>query len=152
MSCYNCLWKDEQNFCHKIKMTISNTSKECPAYTTTQDIQNCHICGRTLPIKDLIIYSGKTNLLICPVCSKTLGSCGICENGDYCAFNDDHSCTEPPLIDKIFSQGNTRMQTTIPNPKRIELTCKQKCKCYSEEFGCLRNNNCCGEYKMKEFN
>jgi hypothetical protein len=48
---------------------------------------------------------------------------------------------------KEIRQGNMIAQQQVQNPERIRQTCQKGCKCWDEEFGCLKSNGCCGNWK-----
>lgn len=79
---------------------------------------------------------------LCAKCNEASGSCSLCAYGQKCEFEQNPSPT-PKQIVKTIRQGNSVMQTTIPNPERIRELCAGKCKCYNEEFHCNRQFNCC---------
>lgn len=78
----------------------------------------------------------------CIECVKTLSSCSFCKKARTCAFENDPSSL-PRTIQKQIRQGNQIYITEVPNPARIDITCKNGCSCYDIEKGCLRENNYC---------
>lgn len=152
MSCARCLWKTPDNICRKLEIKINDLTQKCPAETTQQDISQCQICGRVLPVRELEIClpTEDRKIMACRNCAQTISTCNMCANASYCAFNEDISCQEPPQILQTFKHNGGIVQTTIINPKRVEQTCK-KCSCFEEETGeCMRTYGYCANYTIKE--
>jgi hypothetical protein len=84
---------------------------------------------------------------ICDQCNAASKTCATCKHTD-CLFQTDPSPI-PKTVQKQFRQGNAVMITEIANPERIDKFCRNKCICFNEELGCLKQNNTCGKYKMR---
>mgnify|MGYP003432258283 CR=1 FL=1 len=103
---------------------------------------NCRICGKEC---QGIIDIADDNAIYCDNCYLALRDCPGCIHSAYCAFQQDTSIQEPPMIEQTIQQGPMVMTKTVPNPKRIELTCK-KCSCWKEE-GCCRQDGWCNNHE-----
>lgn len=104
-------------------------------------IEKCKFCGQ-----DHIPHIIDTDGFICNNCYAYLYTCALCTQGHECSFENDPSPL-PKQVQKVIRQGNMTMQTVIQNPERVDITCRKLCSCFSEEFGCLKANGVCGNYK-----
>jgi hypothetical protein len=119
----------------------------CPKFTSV--LIPCSVCGRgVLPQTALIDLTlpGQPHWL-CPNCQKQSGHCATCKYGNQCSFETDPSSL-PKMIQQETRQGNMISVMTVKNPSRIEITCKKGCPCFDAENGCLKQNGCCGKYKI----
>ena len=67
----------------------------------------------------------------------------------YCDF-EENPIALPKQIQQQIRQGNSIISTVVVNPERIRETCEKNCKCFSKEFGCLRQNcQTCGEWTFR---
>lgn len=100
----------------------------CPKYTSMIDF--CDVCGNPVLTSGIIDYD-EHNIqhLICSNCAFG-PKCQICSHNDYCAFEMDASCHEPPMIIIQEQRGPMTFQSQQINPRRIELTCGKGCPCY----------------------
>lgn len=135
--------------CQRTGAPIANPQTEYCSYHL-KELSKCDWCGT--PVIIPIIYSvphddnTEEQHLICHNCLQKSGLCLTCKHGAYCDF-EESSSTLPKQVQKQIRQGNQIMITTVVNPDRIRETCQKNCKCFSEEFGCLRQNNqTCGEW------
>lgn len=117
----------------------------CPIFA--EELTTCETCGSPiLPVENAIYKADSEGdyHLLCNKCIAALKTCAGCENAKSCAFEND------PRPDKYVMetvrQGNAILQTQQKNNKIVRDTCAKGCKCFSEEFGCLRENNCCGNH------
>lgn len=107
-------------------------------------MNNCAICGGS---PEVPIFSGDGSFLkyLCNRCSQIPKQCGLCVYAQTCPFETDPSPL-PKTVVKTIQQENMIAQVQIKNPSRIEVTCRSQCLCFSEEFGCLKENHICGNY------
>lgn len=117
----------------------------CPIFA--EELTICETCGSPIIPVEHAIYKADSKgdyHLLCSKCIAALRTCAGCENAKSCAFEND------PRPDKYIMetvrQGNAILQTQQKNNKIVRDTCAKGCKCFSEEFGCLRENNCCGNH------
>lgn len=108
------------------------------------DTTTCIHCGRPCP-QDAIVMAEPAAYAICRQCYTLYNTCNACTNVVTCAFNT-HPSPLPKQIQQTIRQGNMTMQSFVKNPERIDITCKIGCHCWSDEFGCGRENNICGNY------
>lgn len=102
----------------------------------------CDYCGN--PASSII---NEDNLkCMCAQCFSMTKTCAMCVEGGKCAFETDPSPL-PKQVQKTIRQGNMVLQTVVKNPDRIRETCQFGCICFHEEFGCLKENGTCGNYK-----
>ena len=127
-----------------------DTSAEagCPVFASS--LNPCENCGSHIPKGGVIEMDDTGNHLICEQCAA-LPMCQRCASGNECSFRTDRTCPEPPMQTITQRQGNAVMQTQVPNPKRIDLTCAKGCPCYTGlEMGshCAKQLGCgCDKYK-----
>lgn len=113
----------------------------------TSPIQ-CDICNKFIfGIKTLIPKEDGSIGIVCGNCANHLTSCRTCSKSVFCDFETNPSKI-PKMIQKRIQQGSMISVSTVKNPDRIEVTCKKNCECFSENFGCLRENNCCEKYDL----
>jgi hypothetical protein len=82
----------------------------------------------------------------CAQCLSLAGTCHLCSFGNCCDF-ETNPINLPKQEQKVIRQGNMTMQTVEKGEARIRETCLRNCPCFSEEFGCLRENGTCGKYE-----
>lgn len=111
----------------------------------------CNWCGR--PCLENAILSENPGqeaeqkwFVMCPQCYSVTKTCTMCKEARSCDFetNPDPS---PKQVQQTIRQGQMVMQTVVMNPDRVEKTCKMNCKCWSDDFGCLKQNGTCGQYE-----
>lgn len=83
---------------------------------------------------------------ICQNCQSKFGTCVGCSKSATCDFETNPSPI-PKTVQKRTQQGSQIMVTTIKNPSRIDVTCRINCPCFSEENGCCREYNTCGNFE-----
>ena len=112
----------------------------------------CNWCGR--PCLEGSIVSENPNqesdakwLVMCHQCFGQTKTCTMCLEGNKCPFETDTSCPLPKQVQQTVRQGQMVMQTVVMNPDRVEKICKMNCKCWSDDFGCLKQNGTCGQYE-----
>lgn len=81
----------------------------------------------------------------CDKCFAKLSTCANCEQNVNCAF--DASPDTPKIVQKREIVGNMQAVTNVRNPDIVRNTCKDKCSCFSEENGCMRDFNSCDNLK-----
>ena len=114
-------------------------------------MEHCDRCGMEVSANSLILTEQKGKWSkICGACQNLMGLCHTCARKYECSFNTSPSQTEPFIMQEI-RQGNTVFRQRVKNPERVRETCQKDCKCFSEEFGCLREiNQTCGNYEEEE--
>lgn len=122
-----------------------SANHSCPYYA--KELIYCERCKQIIP--NSAIYSKAADgswKVYCKNCSSLSGTCGGCLKSSTCDFETNPSPI-PKAVEKRFQQGNQIMITQIKNPDRIAISCKLNCSCFSEEFGCCREFNTCGNYE-----
>lgn len=113
-------------------------------------MERCDICGQPISGK-LIVDNSKPQIkIICEQCESQMYTCYLCERVQkgICDF-ESNSSPIPPVIQKRIQRGPIQTVANIPNPDRIEITCKKGCPCYHEENWCLRQTNLtCGNFTL----
>ena len=148
-TCGECALKKLSNgACAVFHQTFPDDQPACPQYTKT--LFTCKICGASTIKPDLVVEKGeygKTSCYtVCQDCSSKSGTCATCNRQSICSFQTDPSPI-PQVVNKEFRQGNMITVTQVPNPARIEITCKKNCTCFDAEIGCLKQFNNCKEWK-----
>lgn len=102
----------------------------CPMYQ--YELQICDLCGNV--IVGTVFLEHDDNMDWHRLCQSCINAspCQTCVH-QYCAFQQDSNCPEPPMIMREVRQGNMIMQTQVMNPKRVEATCRQGCPCFNED-------------------
>ena len=132
--------------CPLFNETFPSNAPGCPKFST--QLTTCELCKRfIIPSSTIIDATENTLHFICESCRQETGHCSTCKNAHICAFETDPSPI-PKVVQKEFRQGNMISVTQVKNPERIDKTCKNGCKCFDPEFGCLRQNNSCRNYKI----
>ena len=147
-TCGDCaLWQHNGGTCPYFNEAFPATTPCCPKITSS--ITSCDICGMlTIPKTGAIDMTNPDHPhLVCANCEPHLGHCPTCIGAKECRFETDPSPL-PKTIQQQFRQGNMISVTTVRNPERIRETCQKGCQCFSEEFGCSRQFNSCGNYKI----
>lgn len=145
-TCGNCaLMQHNNGVCPIFNEQFDSEELGCPKHT--RDLYTCEICGRLTP-HPIIDATDENNLhFLCEVCQSKSGTCATCKYGGDCLFQTSPSLL-PKFIKKEIRQGNMIAVTDIPNPERIRETCEKGCPCFDPEFGCLKQNNTCGKWKI----
>lgn len=145
-SCGQCAWPGlNKGICPFFQEPRGGDMEACPRFAT--EIRYCEICGRPiLRTQDSVLIEDSRGeyRTICNQCGVALKTCAGCQNGRSCAFENDPRPDK--IILKTIRQGNAILQKQVRNPEIIRDTCAKGCKCFSEEFGCLREINCCGNH------
>lgn len=118
----------------------------CPYWI--DEVVTCAVCGQIIPKKNYYLthFKDSTWKPTCDNCLKLSGTCGGCSKSSTCDFETNPSPI-PKTVQKQIRQGNQILVTTVKNPSRIEMTCEKNCGCFSQEFGCLRENGTCEKYE-----
>ena len=116
----------------------------CPYWVP--EVPKCDLCGQIDPNSVLTQSSDESWKRLCRNCIDKFGGCGGCKKSTECDFETNPSPL-PKAVEKRFQQGNQIMVVTVKNPDRIEISCKKNCGCWDENFGCLKENGCCGKYE-----
>lgn len=135
-----------QKYCPIFNEPIDIHDQACKKYT--EEIAQCYSCGDII-LEGGVLYKNKGDdayHVVCEKCSSQRGTCVTCVEADKCAFETDPSSL-PKFVMKEIRQGNMIAQQQIPNPERIRQTCQNGCNCWNEEFKCLKQNGCCGNWK-----
>lgn len=147
-TCGQCaLMQQNGGACPLFNQAMPADEPGCPAFAS--ELFTCELCGQQYPTRNRIIdVSDEENLhFFCTSCRQHCNHCPTCANAKNCSFETDPSSL-PKTIQQQIRQGNMVQIMTVKNPSRVEITCKKGCPCFSEEFGCLRQNNSCGNYKI----
>lgn len=100
----------------------------------------CDYCG--CPASSVVDEAGNCS---CMNCFKQFYTCAMCENAQYCAFEQDPSPL-PRQVQQTIQRGPMIMQTTVKNPERVKQFCFP-CKCFDQdELICLRIDGWCKSY------
>lgn len=146
-TCGECALR-QNGICPIFNVGVEAAQGACLSFT--RELTPCELCGNIIIGSDnklIDITIPDERHIICRDCKKTFGHCASCKNRSDCDFETNPSDI-PKLIQKELRQGNMIQIMTVKNPSRIEITCKKGCPCFLEEFGCLKENNTCGNYKI----
>lgn len=147
-TCGDCaLWQHNGGTCPYFNEAFPATTLCCPKITSS--VTSCDICGMlTIPRASFMDMTDPDHPhTVCANCQQHFGKCPTCQHSQTCSFETDPSSL-PKMVQKQTRQGNMVQIMTVPNPERIRQTCQKGCPCFSEEFGCLRQNNSCGNHKI----
>lgn len=144
--CDNCAINKLQNdLCPVFRADMSGKDG-CPMFQS--ELHTCSICGS--PIIGTVYFEHDDNMDWHEECINCVQAppCQTCVH-QYCAFEKDTSCPEPPFVMRKVRQGNMIAQTQVMNPKRVEATCRRGCPCFNEDgldngTFCMRQNGDCG--------
>ena len=146
-SCFTCAFRTlNPQQCPLIGYSYTEDRNQvCPYWI--EELPKCEVCGRIDPNYVLFLNKDETAYIpVCFNCSKLSGTCGGCSKSSTCDFETNPSPL-PKAVQKQIRQGNQIMVTTVKNEERIRETCQKNCGCFSQEFGCLRENGTCGNYE-----
>ena len=146
-SCLNCGYRSlNEKACPLIHCVFTENPQVCPYWVA--EIVKCAICGNIIPKKNYCLTHSKDGTWqpTCDNCLKLSGTCGGCSKSSTCDFETNPSPL-PKAVQKQIRQCNQIMVTTVKNEERIRETCQKNCGCFSQEFGCLRENGTCGNYE-----
>lgn len=145
--CGDCgIWKANREVCPYFQEHMDKDELGCPKFQS--ELNTCQICGRPYLGKAVINYDthSSATYVVCPSCDANMYTCGTCKMVTVCDFE-----TNPVPLEKYVQQeirqGNMVAVTTVKNPERIRETCQKNCKCFSQEFGCMKTNNECGNWE-----
>ena len=147
-TCGECaLMKHNGGVCPVFNQSFDANEPGCPKHAL--DLMTCELCGGlTLPAAAIIDLTNQEEMhFYCDSCRQHVGHCPTCKHAKNCLFETDPSSL-PKAIQREIRQGNMVQIMTVKNPERIRQTCQKGCPCFSEEFGCLRQFNSCGNYKI----
>ena len=130
---------NENGICLLLNTQMTENCR-CPYYRT--NVEHCDICGQVI-LEGGVFDNGK---IYCNDCGHQLGHCTTCRHIKICVFETDPSPV-PKFINQAVKRGNVMSSFTVPNPSRAEITCKKGCRCWSEDFGCLRGVNNCDKWE-----
>lgn len=141
--CSTCaMYSAEQQGCVRTQ-TREKPNNTCSHWTT--EIPTCDVCGRPFlpPIAWIQDKAGRLRSM-CPNCFNARNTCQLCAHGRGCAFKES-PINIPPIINQTVRQGNMIMTNQVPNPARIEATCKSGCKC-CDDNRCNRQYGTCANF------
>lgn len=144
--CFNCCY--QQNLqCQILKRNV-DADDSCPYFSS--ELCRCANCGTIIVGQPILVLSEdeppKTRC-ICGNCAQQSGTCNLCKERSNCDFKTN-PVQLPEMVQQQIRRGNQVMVATVKNPARIDATCKQNCKCWDDEFGCLKENGTCGKYAL----
>ena len=101
----------------------------------------CNFCLHEYqPNSTIILNENDTNIILCANCFNNFYyTCATCEHNIPCIFETDPD-PSPKTIQKTFRRGPATFVQEMRNPERVDLICKKKCRCFSPDFGCFREN------------
>ena len=129
-NCDNCALRTMQNgMCPVFRADMSGKDG-CPMFTS--DLHTCSICGGVMLTPAILDQDSNGDWH--EICQNCLNAplCQTCIH-QYCAFQQNQECKEPPYVMREVRQGNMIAQTQVMNPKRVEATCRQGCPCFNED-------------------
>ena len=143
--CNTCGYCDAaRKACALYGRTIDVNADYCSKHIKLDNLEICAICGN--PIVGGV-YDIDSDTYLHLECAKQLGTCATCQLALVCEFNTNPDPT-PKAITQTLRQGNMTIQQQVRNPDRIDMFCKE-CACFDTENGCLKQNNCCAQWKNK---
>lgn len=142
--CKTCGFLDpRQNVCLLTRLQVQPNKDFCSRHQ--EEVDKCDFCGSPVINPYIYLNEGQKIFSVCPSCKDKFSTCGTCQCKQDCAFAADKSM--PDMVQKQIRQGNMVSVMTVMNPQKIEKHCKTGCVCFSEDFGCLKENGTCGNYK-----
>ena len=145
-TCGQCaLMAPDTSTCMLYNSKVMPSNAACPRFAT--NLFNCSSCGNLILPTDAIIEH-ETNKISCSKCQLARYTCQTCAHGNGCAFETDPSPI-PKMIRQTMQKGPMTTIADVPNPSRIDITCKAKCPCYDAENGCLKQNGLCGSWSAR---
>lgn len=137
-SCATCALRSPTSEC-RILHKPTNAHYICPQHIPLSSYHTCHICGHLILSDAVLLEKNSEWRYYCKRCAKALETCATCSCSNLCDFQTNPSPI-PPTIRKTIRQGNMTIQKDEINPERVAITCQKNCKCFSEEFGCKKQN------------
>lgn len=149
ITCGQCaLRAPESDVCMLFRCKIPGLDKGCPS--GTMQVFKCENCGSIL-LSSGVVYDltdPENGHILCSDCASKSNTCDMCRHNTGCSFMESSDPT-PKLIQKQVAINGGYAVTQIMNPERIRNTCKKGCPCFSDEFGCSRQNNWCNNHSYK---
>ena len=114
----------------------------------TSELLQCKLCGNLIPPSAAIyeVKNGSGITITCQSCQAQRYTCATCVQRQTCSFETDPSPL-PKMIRQQIQNGPQIIVTDVRNPSRIAETCKKGCPCFDPELGCLKQNNCCTNWR-----
>lgn len=135
--------------CPIFRIKPKDEDKCCPMFKFI--MENCENCGQPIVTKTIIDITKEGELhYLCEECSAKTGTCFTCKMREECEFETNPS-TIPKVVQQRIQQGPMTSIVQVKNPARVEMFCKN-CKCFDEEFGCLKESGCCGNWQARYLN
>jgi hypothetical protein len=145
--CKSCgLLNPKDSVCILLKRAVDPEKDFCSSFQS----QN-YICARCNKITLAPIINKDGAQILCQKCAGELGTCATCNNSNVCSFETSSSSTPKVIQQKVQTPMGEAINQT-KNPARIEETCKKGCECYKEDYGCLKENNHCGNWTSNTYN
>ena len=146
--CKDCVWADLNNLiCRRLETRLNPDENKCGYFSSQNNIGQCDCCGNMILInKAIVSIEENKTILFCHQCAQKAGTCQTCIEKNNCDFQTN-PINLPKQIQQTIQRGPAVMSTTIINPDRVNETCKKNCECFSEEYGCLKQNGTCGGYQ-----
>ena len=141
----------QQPICQLRGGQVDANADFCSKHQEIYEVETCAICGRPIYNINLLLDVQEDGSVryIHLACGKALNTCATCANLQVCEFDTNPDPT-PKVVMQTVRQGNMVMQTQVRNPSRVEKFCKE-CSCFSPDFGCFKENNCCKDgYEERE--
>lgn len=151
-NCNSCVFLEDV-VCRVFSQEIKDKENTCcPKYCDT--ISTCAVCGRKFaePVPP-ITFNRKTGQYypICAECFAHKHECATCNEGHYCDF-ETNSSPLPKVIQKTaeveMNGVRQTVQTMVRNEEREKITCKAGCKCWDDEYGCLKSYGTCEKQEL----
>ena len=138
--------------CNRTRSAVKDTDF-CSHHA--KELWKCDCCGNQFWSTPYIIMNAtedgvvdSIDACICPQCNHNLYTCRTCQNMDKCKFESDPSPL-PKVVQKTIQDGFITTVTQVMNPERIAITCEKGCPCWSQNFGCSKQNHgTCQQYHM----
>ena len=139
--CNTCaLLEKNNNICPVLRMEVNPNEDFCSKHIKNAHV--CEACGR-IDLTPVLVPEGEDIFhTLCRNCFPALNTCSFCLNSRDCLFETDPSPL-PKIIQQQIQNGPMITVTTVKNPSRIEITCKNGCPCYDPENDCMRQFNYC---------
>lgn len=142
--CNTCgLLDPKRNICQLSGLEVSPTADSCSKHHS--GVYICGICKKRTIYPVYNYKKDETYQILCSDCASKLSTCHTCTQRATCPFETDSSSL-PKVVQKRIQQGPMTQIIQIRNPDRVEITCKTKCSCFSEEFGCMKEIGLCEKY------
>lgn len=144
VSCIHLTKTPDTTTCALLKIPINPEEDTCPYHS--DEIQYCTLCRKQFIGKPNLTEHKGIFITLCPQCNSLLGRCPTCTKANKCELQTDTSM--PTTIRRQIQQNGMIFEQDVINPSKIEKCCKP-CECFSEEFGCFKQNSqCCNNYEL----